>query len=213
MKVPKQKTGGQGSQGSDGRSTREGRRKRWLPLVLMLALVLGAAIATGCDSGGGSGDDQTTLSSTSGVEVSDIQGFVGVDLEVGDAIVSVRALEVAFQPAMPAQRLDDQTPSPPAAGEGFYQAYVRVQNNGPIPLRVDPDDFVCSVGNAVAKIEPTRSGPMPRSLIEGTSLDLLLTFKAPTGYEPMLIYSPPWYDGVITVTPETVTPTTSTTEP
>lgn len=211
MKFRRQKIDRPGSDGPGGLVGREERRTRWLPLVLMLALVLGAAIATGCDSGDGSGDDPT-LPSTSGVEVGDIQGVVGVDFEVGDAIVTVRALEVAFQPAMPAQRLNDQTPSPPAVGEGFYQAYVRVENNGVIPLRVDPNDFVCAVGNAVAKIEPTRSGPLPRSLIEGTSLDLLLTFKAPTGYEPMLIYSPPWYDGVITVSPEAETPTTTTTE-
>ena len=211
MKFRRQEIDRPGSGGLGGRVAREERRKWWLPLVPVLALVLVAATLVGCNSKD-SGNGQTTLPSTGGAEVGDMRGVVGADLEVGKAIVTVRALEVAFQPAMPAQRLNDQTPTPPAAGEGFYQAYVRVKNTGTIPLRVDPNDFVCAVGNAVAKIEPTRSGPMPRSLIEGTSLDLLLTFKAPTGYEPMLIYSPPWYDGVITVSPEAETPTTSTTE-
>jgi hypothetical protein len=209
MKFRRQKTD---KPGSGGLAAREERLRRWLPLVPVLALVLGAAIAAGCDSGDGSGNGQTTLPSTSGSDAGDISGVVGTGLEVGDAIITVRALEVAFQPAMPPQRLSDQTPTPPAAGEGFYQAYVRVENDGSVPLRVDPNDFVCAVGNAVAKIEPTRSGPLPRSLIEGTSLDLLLTFKAPTGYDPTLIYTPPWYDGVITVVPGAEAPTTSTTE-
>jgi hypothetical protein len=201
-----------GERGAGARAERDSGR-RWPSLgaliVLALALISGAAALAGCDPGdGGNG---TTVSSLDGVAAGDIQGLVGADIEVGDALITVKALEVAFQPAMPAQRLNDQTPAPPAAGEGFYQAYVRVENNGTMPLRVDPNDFVCAVGNAIAKIEPTRSGPLPRSLIGGTSLDLLLTFKAPTGYEPMLIYYPPWYDGVITVTPEAETPTTTTT--
>lgn len=210
MKYRPKETYRPSSGGLGARAAREERRARWLLLVPVLALVFGAAALVGCNSGDG-GNGQTTVPSNSGAQAGDIEGVVGADLEVGKAIVTVRALEVAFQPAMPAQRLNDQTPTPPAAGEGFYQAYVRVKNTGMIPLRVDPNDFVCAVGNAVAKIEPTRSGPLPRSLIEGTSLDLLLTFKAPTGYQPMLIYSPPWYDGVITVSPEAQTPTTSTT--
>jgi hypothetical protein len=200
-----------GRLGSGGLGAREELYRPWSPLVSLLVLLLGAAMVAGCSSGDGGGNGETTLPSTTGVEAGDIQGTVGVDINVGDAVVTVRALELAFQPAMPPQRLSDQTPTPPAAGEGFYQAYVRVKNIGMIPLRVDPSDFVCAAGNAIARIEPTRSGPMPRSLIEGTSLDLLLTFKAPTGFEPVLIYGPPWYDGVITVSPAEGTPATTST--
>ncbi len=138
MKLQRQETGVPSSGGSGGCEAREERRRRWSMLVMVFALVVTAVTAVGCDSGDGSGDGQTTLPATSGSEQDDIQGVVGEDLEVGDAVVTVRALEVAFQPAMPPQRLSDETPAPPAAGEGFYQAYVRVTNNGMIPIRVDP---------------------------------------------------------------------------
>ncbi|MFH0917263.1 MAG: hypothetical protein V1912_12575, partial [bacterium] len=117
--------------------------------------------------------------------------------------------QATFQPAMPLQRLSEQTPSAPASGESFYQAYVRVENGGATPIRVDPSDFACAVGDTVARIEPTRSGPLPRSLLENTSLDLLLTFKAKAGFEPVLLYSPPWYDGVVRIGPQAEETTTT----
>jgi hypothetical protein len=182
----------------------------WPPIVALVAAVLCVGGVLGCSSGGNRGD-QTTSTSGSSPAAGDIVGAVGDAIQVEDAVLTVRAFEVAFQPAMPIQRLSDETPTAPGAGEGFYQAYVRIENDGLTPLRVDPEDFLCAVGTMVATIEPTRSGPIARSLIEGTSLDLLLTFKAPTGYSPVLLYSPPWYDGVIRVSPGSATPTTSTT--
>ena len=192
-----------------------GAASRWRlqAVVLLVLAVVCAGAVLGCDPGdGGNGDTETTLRSPSGPDEGDIVGTVGEDIEVEEAVVTVRALEVAFQPAMPTERLSDETPTAPDTGEGFYQAYVRVENNGLTPLRVDPEDFVCAVGTVVASIEPTRTGPLARSLIEGTSLDLLLTFKAPTGFEPVLLYSPPWYDGVIRVSPESQVEPTTTTE-
>jgi hypothetical protein len=111
---------------------------------------------------------------------------------------------------MPEQRLSGETPTAPAAGESFYQAYVRVKNTGVTPLRVDPEEFVCAVGNSVVTIEPTRSGPFSRSLLKNTSLDLLLTFKGPAGFQPILLYRPSWYQGVISVSPQTEETTTTT---
>lgn len=147
--------------------------------------------------------DDGTTSSTGEVEEDsgDIEGVVGENIEVGSVVVTVRALEATFQPAVPEQRLTEQTPPAPGAGESFYQAYVTVENTAVTPIRVDARDFMCAVGDSVVAIEPTRSGPLPRSLLKSTSLDLLLTFKAQAGYQPMLIYRPPWHDGAVTVTP------------
>jgi hypothetical protein len=39
---------------------------------------------------------------------------------------------------------------------------------------------------------------------------MLLTFKGPAGYEPVLVYRPPWYDGVIRMSRPAETTTTST---
>jgi hypothetical protein len=187
---------------------------RWSRIVAGLVVVLPLVLCVGaaaCDKGDDGGvDDKTTLATgQGGSDAEDIEGHVGEAIAVGDAIVTVRALQAAFQPAMPTQRLSDETPTAPATGESFYQAYVRVENTGDTPLRVDAEEFVCAVGTAVVKIEPTRSGPTARSLIKGTSLDLLLTFKAEAGYEPVLIYTPSWYEGTIRVNPEVEATTTT----
>ena len=87
---------------------------------------------------------------------------------------------------------------------------MRVQNNGEVPLRVDARDFTCLVGTSVVTIELTRSGPAARSLIGGTSLDFLLTFKAEAGFEPLLIYAPPWHEGIIKIGPAVEATTTTT---
>lgn len=153
----------------------------------------------------------TTSAAQEGPESGDVEGAVGQQIALGTAVVMVRALHSTFQPAAPAQRLSEATPTAPGVGETFYQAYVRVENTAVTPIRVDAEDFVCAVGGAVVAVEPTRSGPFPRSLLKNTSLDLLLTFRAPAGYQPMLIYSPSWYDGTISISPEAEETTTSTT--
>jgi hypothetical protein len=185
-----------------------------LILIIFLAVISCAAWVVACDSKDGKTVDGETTSSTEKgeSESGDIEGVLGEEIKVGDAIITVRALQATFQPAIPEQRLSEQTPSAPAAGESFYQAYVRVENKEAVtPIRVDPEDFACAVGDAVVGIEPTRSGPFSRSLLKNTSLDLLLTFKAPAGFEPILIYSPPWHKGVIRVSPEATEPTEETT--
>ncbi|MCL5735455.1 MAG: hypothetical protein M1274_07680 [Actinobacteria bacterium] len=182
------------------------RRKHSEALGPLLALVVvSVAMSTfwlvGCTSGDKTGGSTTSSSETQGAQSGDVTGDVGTSIAVADVRITVKSLEATFQPAQPAQRLSEGTPSAPAAGESFYQAYVRVENLGVAPVRVDPRDFACLVGNAIVAIEPTRSGPLPRSLLKNTSLDLILTFKADAGFVPELIYSPPWYDGTITVSP------------
>lgn len=200
---------------SDQRTERRRHSRPWgLLLIGLLASMSCTGWLAGCDWGGGDAGDQGTTSSTGEVEEDsgDIEGVVNEKIEVGSAIVTVRALEATFQPAVPEQRLTEQTPPAPAAGESFYQAYVTVENTATTPIRVDARDFMCAVGDSVVAIEPTRSGPLPRSLLKSTSLDLLLTFKAQAGYQPVLIYRPPWHDGVITVTPASTEPVEEATE-
>ena len=186
----------------------------WLrgAVVLMAALFLLAGLAAwtvGCTSEEAA--DGSTTSTDEDVQPSgDIDGTVGEAIGVGDALVTVRALQETFHPATPEQRMSEQTPVAPESGESFYQAYVKVENGGAVPLRVDPEDFACVVGDAVIAVEPTRSGPAARSLLKNSSLDLLLTFKGDAGHEPVLLYSPPWYDGTIRVLPMSVEPTEST---
>lgn len=176
-----------------------------LAVVSALLVVLSCLwLAPACTIGGGGTDATTSSTEPEGPESGDVEGVVGETIKVGGATIVVRALHSTFQPATPEQRLSEETPTAPGTGETFYQAYVRVANTGEAatPIRVDAEDFVCAVGQAVVAIEPTRSGPYPRSLLKNTSLDLLLTFKAAAGYRPVLIYTPPWYDGMITVSPE-----------
>jgi hypothetical protein len=139
-----------------------------------------------------------------------VEGTVGADIHVGPAVITVKALQATFQPAIPVQRLLEVTPSAPGEGESFYQARVRVQNVSGAPLRVDPNNFACMVGNTVLPIDPSRSGPLPRSLLENTSLDLLLTFRGPAGYQPVLLYTPPWRQGIISIRPAEESATTTT---
>ncbi|OFW61229.1 MAG: hypothetical protein A2133_11070 [Actinobacteria bacterium RBG_16_64_13] len=181
-------------------------------ISLALLFMLCQTWITACDLGdAGTDGEQTTTTAAGSSDSGDIEGRLGAEIKVGVAVVTVRALESTFQPAMPEQRLSEATPSAPAAGESFYQAYVRVENTGVTPLRIDPADFACAVGEAVVGIEPTRSGPLARSLLKNTSIDLLLTFEGPAGFQPILLYSPAWYDGVIRVSPQPETTTTTTT--
>ena len=132
-----------------------------------------------------------------------LEGGIGSGVTVGDAVITVKSLQAAFQPVAPAQRLSDEALVAPAAGVTFYQAYVRVENRGQFPLRIDAQDFVCRVGNTLSTLEPTRSGPVARSIIFGTSMDLVLTFRGVAGAEPTLVYSPTWYSGIISFSAQT----------
>jgi hypothetical protein len=181
-------------------------------LVGLFVALICLPVLQGCDGDENTADAGTTSSSTSidASQSGDIEGQVGEALEVGSALVTVRALQSTFQPAVPAQRLSDQSPSAPGAGESFYQAYVRVENRDTAPIRVDPNNFACAIGDVVVGVEPTRSGPLPRSLLKNASLDLLLTFKGPAGYEALLLYDPPWYRGTVRVSPGAAVEETTT---
>jgi hypothetical protein len=186
------------------------RQERTLRLLLTALLILASsAIGVACEGGGDGGPTGvTTGEGLSGDQVV----AIGETVTLGSAVITVRALQDAFQPVTPAQKMSEESPVAPAAGESFYQAYVRVENQGSLPLRVDPEHFACQMGNTVSTIEPTRSGPPARSLIYNTSMDLLLTFRGPAGQDPLLIYSPPWYDGVVSFDPKKPAPGATTTQ-
>lgn len=171
--------------------------------VVITLLVLGTA---GC--GGDDTDSNVGLStSTAG----NLTGGIGSPVTVGDAVITVKSLQAAFQPVTPPQRLSDEALIAPASGITFYQAIVHIENRGQVPLRIDPEDFFCKVTNTVSTLEPTRSGPAARSIIFGTSLDLLLTFRGVAGAQATLIYRPPWYPGVVSFSVGGQSSSTSTT--
>jgi hypothetical protein len=184
-----------------------------LVAAVLLALVLGLA---GCKSGTSKTTEETSATTESATDGSDstvarsgdIEGTIGNAIKVGKAMITVRVLDATFNPVTPEQRMSEQTPSAPGGNESFYQAYVKIENKGVTPLRVDPEDFACAVGNSVVGIEATWSGPAARSLLKNSSLDLLVTFKAKAGYQPVLLYSPSWYAGTIRINATTTTTTT-----
>ena len=185
------------------RSTTVSGYQRVRTLMATAVVLVAVCLWGGMSCSSGSGADPG--SGFSGGSSGDLDGGIGVAVNVGDAVITVTTFEAAFQPVAPPQRLSDETLIAPAAGEGFYQAQVQIANRGEFPLRIDPEDFVCRIGNTIHRLEPTRSGPMARSIIYGTSLNLVLTFRGEAGLEPTLIYSPPWHDGMIRFAKATAT--------
>jgi hypothetical protein len=187
------------------------------PLRRLSILLLAALLVTGlsvwvaaCSSGGGKADTTSSSTESGSTPSGDIEASVGEAIKVGHALVTVRAMQPTFNPVAPEQRLSEQDPAAPEGNQSFYQAYVKVENDGTTPIRVDAEDFACAVGNSVVGIEPTWSGPAARSILKNGSLDLLITFRARAGYEPVLLYSPSWYDGTIRERPASSTSTETT---
>jgi hypothetical protein len=186
---------------------------RRLLLVVLLAAVLAAvALSTSACGNDGQGPDESSTTEAGGAPSGDVDGSVGDVIKVAKAVISCRTLDATFNPITPPRRMSEQTPSAPSGDESFYQAFVKVENKGTAPLRVDPDDFVCVVGNSVVGVDPTWSGPAARSLLKNSSIELLVTFKGKAGYQPVLVYSPSWYDGTIRIKASASISTTSTAE-
>ena len=177
------------------------RPLRRLSILLMTAALVASSVVwvAACTSDGGKGDTTSSSTESGSTSSGDIEATVGEAIKVGHALVTVRAMQPTFNPVAPEQRLSEQDPAAPEGNQSFYQAYVKVENDGVTPIRVDAEDFACAVGNSVVGIEPTWSGPAARSILKNGSLDLLVTFRARAGYEPVLLYSPSWYDGTIRV--------------
>ncbi len=163
--------------------------------LLLLALLV--ATATGCF---GKDDPASTQSGT--VTSGEVKAVVGKSVTLGKAAVVVSSLAPTQQPALPDVTMSRGGWPAPAEGEVYYQARVRVANAGKKPVRVDPWDFVLVSGDAVHSLEPGASGPPARSLLPGTSLSLILSYRVPAGTTPVLVYEPEWFPGSLRVTGE-----------
>lgn len=113
--------------------------------------------------------------------------------------MTVKSLEETVNPVPPLHPVSNKASSPLGAKQSFYQASVRVENAGDMPLSIDVSQFSCAVGNVTVAVDEARSGPPGRSLLRGTSIDLLLTFMGDAGYQPELFYRPSGYNGVVRI--------------
>lgn len=156
-------------------------------MALAALLVVSAWAGLAC-GGGDDGSGRTAL---------DVELPIGESATLGGVVIEMQSIVSAFQPASPPQKLSDDVLVAPASGESFYQARLLIENKGTVPVRVDPEDFLCRIGNVVTTVEPARTGPKARSLISGSSLQVIVTFRGRAGMEPVVIYDPPWYDGTI----------------
>jgi hypothetical protein len=84
-----------------------------------------------------------------------------------------------------------------AEGQVFYQALVRIDNRGSGAVRADPYHFTLIAASAGYSIDPSRSGPIARTLLPGASFDFVLTFRGQEVPEPELLYSPKWFNGTV----------------
>ncbi len=78
-------------------------------LAVLLLLTCLAAWTGGCTSEEAT-DGSTTSTGEDAQPSGDIDGAVGEAIEVGAAVVTVRALQETFHPATPEQRMSEQTP-------------------------------------------------------------------------------------------------------
>ena len=144
---PERETDGAAERRRPGlRMGRPGSRGIWP--VLVFVLVAGILWCVGCSKGDDTGTSGSTSSTTSGGRQSgDVQGQVGKALTVGVVQITLNALEATLNPSLPSQKMSDQPPVAPGATDSFYQAFLRIENLGDTPVRVDGNDFSCLVGS------------------------------------------------------------------
>lgn len=154
-------------------------------VVVLVAVVLGVrwACAGGRDGASGTG-------ANGGVKITEVKAAVGETISVGSAKVAVTVFTPTEHPTLPPDSLDSGVAAPAGAGETFYQAFVWIKNAGKEVVRADPRDFDLVVGDGYVSLDPARSGPSTRSLLPGASLNVIVTFRAPTGAEPELRWRP-----------------------
>ena len=149
------------------------------------------ASSTTITTGTGSGGKPTTL-----------EYGVGETAVAGDVKIMVPVLTLTAVPARPLYPLSSGAARVLAEGETYYQAIVRIENAGDATVRVDPADFSAMVGRSAAPMDRLRSGPSARTLLHGTSLEVILTYVVPEGSSPELVYHPPWLNGTMIFTGE-----------
>lgn len=202
------------------------RQRARVSPVLAALLTIALLVFVGCSSAGNStsstkatnkGDttssDGKSTSTTKNTgsslpDTGEVSGLIGETIEIGKIKLTVKSLEETVNPAPPPRPASSKEPSSLGANRSFYQASVRIENTGEMPVPVDVTQFSCAVGDGVSAVDPVRSGPPGRSLLKGTSIDLLLTFMGDSGYQPELLYHPPETNGVVRVKAAEVTSTT-----
>lgn len=167
--------------------------------------LIGTLAAFGIFVGGCKDEASTTTVTTgtgSGGRPTTLEFEVGETAVAGDVKIDVPVLTLTAVPARPLYALSSGMALTTAEGETYYQAIVRIENTGDGTVRVDPADFSAMVGRHVAPLDRFRSGPVARTLLHGTSLELILTYVVPKDSTPELVYHPPWLNGTIIFTGE-----------
>ena len=162
-----------------------------LPLTLILVLV------SGC-GGAPSSSVSVTTGRSAGEAPTALEHAVGDPLTLEDVSVLVTMWAPVAVPLRPMYPLATGSGEAPGDGLVFYQAVVRISNGGQGTVWVDPADFSVVNGRQTGSVDPSWSGPAARTLLHGTSLDLMLTFTVPKGAEPRLVYHPRWLNGSVT---------------
>ncbi len=155
--------------------------------LILLVLVIVLALTT-CSGGSGSSGGAAARA-TAGEQLT---VNLGETAKIGKVDVAVTALGPVDEPVLPASVADAGDPPGLGANQSFYQAFVRLKNGGDAPVRVDPADFWLADGRQLLPVDGSRSGPIARSLLHGATLNEIVTFRAPVGLKPELVYRPSW---------------------
>lgn len=171
-------------------------RMRLLFSCCLAVLSIVAVVASGC-GGKTSGSTVVTTGAAATAKPVFLEFKVGEQATVGDIRILVPVSTLTSTPARPLYPMSDVAEVKLGQGQTYYQAVVRVENAGTGTCQVDPRDFSAMVGRTRAAMDPIRSGPAARTLLHGTSLELILTFVVPEGAQPDLVYHPPWLNGTL----------------
>lgn len=165
------------------------QRRRLLGLaaavVVLVVVALGVRWACAGGDGGVSG-----MGPDGRVKITEVKAAVGETVTLGGVKAAVTVFTPTNSPSLPPDPLYSGAAAPALVGETFYQAFVWIKNAGKVVVRVDPHDFDLVVDGGHVSLDPARSGPSARSLLPGASLNLIVTFRAPTGAEPELRWRP-----------------------
>lgn len=171
------------------------RNRRLTALVVVVAVIVLVPVLLIRWSCGGEGDPGQNGDQTA--EAGDVTVSVGERVVRGDAAVTVTAFLPTDRPTLPPSAASDAVSPEPGEGQTFHQAFVWVENEGEAPIRVDPADFTLLAAGAQIPPDLTRSGPAARTMLQGSSLQLILTFIGPAEGTPRLGYTSPWSQGTI----------------
>lgn len=164
------------------------RMLRLLVLVVVLVVIVLGIRQLACpgDAADSRGPDGGTVETVG--EGTEITVSVGEPISAGDLTLVITSLNTVAVPTGPRYPMAETPTRSLRAGEAFYQAFARAENNGEGVVRVDPEDFSLDADGVLVGPEPSLTGPGARSLLQGASLDFIMTFVGPEGLDPRLVY-------------------------